>query len=45
MSVVIFVTYCQCGTRHGPYATVAMIPSQCQGCEQQALVKERQVSA
>jgi hypothetical protein len=47
MNVVIFVTYrkrrpqylavCQCGTRHGPYATVALIPPQCQSCEQQTL--------
>jgi hypothetical protein len=49
MNTVIFVTYqkrrpqylavCQCGTRHGPYAKVAVIPPQCQGCEQQAVVK------
>ena len=49
MNVVIFVTYhtrrphylavCQCGMWHGPYAKVAVIPPQCQGCEQQAIVK------
>jgi hypothetical protein len=54
MNVVIFVmentkrpqyrAVCQCGTRHGPYAKVAMISPWCQGCEQKALVNERKVS-
>ncbi len=40
-----YVALCQCGVPHGPYAKVALIPPQCQGCEQKALVKERKLSA
>jgi hypothetical protein len=52
MNVVYFITYqkcrpqylavCQCGTKHGPYAKVARIPSCCHRCDEQALAKERQ---
>ena len=48
MNTVIFVVYlkcrpwyvalCACGTAHGRYPAVALIPPQCQGCEQQAVV-------
>ena len=54
MNVVIFITYhnrrpqylavCQCGAKHGPYAKVAQIPPQCQGCEQKAIAHDRKVS-
>jgi hypothetical protein len=54
MNTIIFIAYrkrrpqylavCQCGTRHGPYAKVAVIPPQCQGCEQQSLAHDRKVS-
>jgi hypothetical protein len=53
MNVVIFVmentkrprylAVCQCGTRHGPYLKVAVIPPWCPGCEQQALVTFRRL--
>jgi hypothetical protein len=55
MNTIIFVVYlkrrpwyvalCACGTPHGRYASVTLIPPQCPGCEQKALVKERRVSA
>jgi hypothetical protein len=44
MNVIIFVTYhkrrlqylalCQCGTKHGPYAKVALIPPCCASCDE-----------
>jgi hypothetical protein len=39
-----YVALCQCGVPHGPYAKVALIPPQCQGCEQTTMTKERKVS-
>ena len=55
MNTVIFVVYlkrrswyvalCACGTAHGRYPAVALIPPQCQGCEQKALTTERKVAA
>jgi hypothetical protein len=55
MNVVIFVTYekrrsqylavCQCVTRHGPYAKVALIPDTCATCEDMAVMKERKVAS
>jgi hypothetical protein len=54
MNVVIFIAYhkrrasylavCQCGARHGPYATVGDIPDACLRCEAKTLNKERHAS-
>jgi hypothetical protein len=51
MNVVYFITHqqrrpqylavCQCGTRHGPYAKVALIPDTCAVCEDTAVAQER----
>ena len=40
-----YLAVCQCGTKHGPYLKVALIPPCCPGCEQKAPAKERQGSA
>jgi hypothetical protein len=53
MNVVIFMTYpkrrpqyvalCQCGTRHGPYAKVAVIPPCCGACDEQLKARRKGV--
>jgi hypothetical protein len=56
VNTMFFVTYnkrgraqylavCACGTVHGPYLKVALIPPVCRGCEQKAPAKERKVWA
>jgi hypothetical protein len=39
-----YLAVCQCGRWHGPYVKVALIPPQCQGCEEPRRAK-RHLSA
>ena len=56
MNTMFFVTYdkrgrtrylavCACGTTHGPYRKVALIPPRCLRCDEKAIAKERKASA